>query len=76
MGNKGEGSVLTFRGTPNRRELDQLLAAGEQQSAPLMAMKLGRQGCPGVEATRTSVVLSTPRDRPGSSAVDPQGVGY
>lgn len=41
----------TSGGTPDRRELDQLLATGEQQSAALMAMELGRQGCPAVSFT-------------------------
>ncbi len=36
---------------PDRRELDQLLATGEQQSAALMAMELARQACPAVSFT-------------------------
>lgn len=46
-----ELSGETSDGTPDRRELDQLLATGEQQSAALMAMELGRQGCPAVSFT-------------------------
>lgn len=41
----------TSGGMPDRRELDQLLATGEQQSAALMAMELARQACPSVSFT-------------------------
>src|SRR5262249_15418750 len=46
---------------PSRRELDQLLATGEQQSIALMAMAIHHAGCDATSLTGAQIALRTDR---------------
>ena len=51
--------VRAYSAAPKRRELDMLLATGEQVSAALMAMTLEEMGCPAVSLTGAQAGIRT-----------------
>lgn len=51
--------VRDYSAAPKRRELDMLLATGEQASAALMAMTLEEMGCPAVSLTGAQAGIRT-----------------
>ena len=51
--------VRAYSAMPKRRELDMLLATGEQVSAALMAMTLEEMGCPAVSLTGAQAGIRT-----------------